>query len=125
MIDFIIEFLLQAAFYLTVALALVTVASIATFALSKITFKEWLAGGVSKGAVASAVLGIGVILGVAAALYLGTALISSKAKANSYSDMFENGTWFNDSSVRLGLDWTIKQSPQCKSGGVDDRELQT
>lgn len=31
------------------------------------------------------------------------------------------GTWFNDASVFMGIDRTRKQSPQCQSGGFDDR----
>tara|TARA_R110000851_G_scaffold47459_1_gene115241 strand:- start:50 stop:571 length:522 start_codon:yes stop_codon:yes gene_type:complete len=119
--DFVLQFLLLASVYLTIALALVAVSAGVTFARSKMTFKEWLAQGKAKGAVASAVLGIGSILALAFVLYSGSALLSGQARAGAYSDMFKDGTWLNDTSVRLGLDWTLKQSPQCKSGGIDEK----
>lgn len=57
----------------------------------------------------------GIILAPAAILIIGFVLwLILPAKAHA-------GTWFNDASVFVGLDYTNKSSPQCERNSVDDR----
>jgi len=78
------------------------------------SFKQWL-GREGEGSVASAALGVGSVVLIAFILFVITSMFNT-AKAES----FKNGTWFNDTSVFIGIDHTFKVSPQCVAGGTDD-----
>jgi len=71
-------------------------------------FKAYFTTGEGKGAAASALLAIAVIAGIVLAMYS----VSSHAEKNK---------WFQYTDVYFGVDYTKKQSPQCDSGGADDR----
>jgi len=71
-----------------------------------------------QGAAASALLGVGSIIVIAFVISVVGAIFGS-SNANADTDM--NGTFFNDTSVFLGIDHTFKVSPQCVEGGTDDR----
>lgn len=68
--------------------------------------------------------GLGVLKGIILAplviLLLALALWMLPNNANAqYSNKY--GTWFNDASVFMGIDRTKKISPQCESGGYDEK----
>ena len=116
------NFVIELGFFIVAAIIVILLAMAFTFKFSGDAFKQWFASKEGKGAKASAALGVGSICAIALVMYLiGMLLAPSAARANSFSDMFEGGTWLNDNSVYLGLDYTLKQSPQCKDSGVDDR----
>lgn len=77
-------------------------------------FKTPEGKGILKGIVLSPV----VILAIAAAFAIGGWLLSGKAQAQ---ELKPYGTWFNDASVFMGIDRTKGVSPQCWSGGADDK----
>ena len=52
-------------------------------------------------------------------IFSALAAIFGSSNANAETDM--NGTFFNDTSVFLGIDHTFKVSPQCVEGGTDDK----
>lgn len=68
-----------------------------------------------KGAIASMLLGIGVILVVGVLMALG-----NKAHASSVLDN-RFGHFFNYAYTFAGIDYTRKVSPQCVAGSQDDR----
>ena len=95
----------------------ISIAAIYVFVFLGKSFKGWKVKE-GKGAAASAVLGIGSII-LLAFIFSALAAIFGSSNANADSDM--NGTFFNDTSVFLGIDHTFKVSPQCVEGGTDDR----
>ena len=96
--------------------ALLLLASFYVFVIKRKSFTLWKKSE-GKGAAASAALGISVIIGLA---FIGYSLFYS-ANAKAGSDMFLNGTWFNNAAVYIGIDSTRKTSAQCVEGGTDDR----
>lgn len=58
----------------------------------------------------------GVVLGSLLLFFVG--LLATSAKAQSIK---VPGTFFNDASVYMALEQPKKVSPQCMSGGIDDR----
>ena len=117
MIDFIMNFLNEARIALIIAGIVILIAAIYVFVFLGKSFKGWKVKE-GKGAAASAVLGVGSIILLAAAITLVGAIFGS-SNANAETDM--NGTFFNETSVFLGIDHTFKVSPQCVEGGTDDR----
>jgi hypothetical protein len=117
MIDFIMNFLNEARIALIITSIFIFIAAIYVFVIIGKSFKGWKVKE-GKGAAASAVLGVGSIILIAAAITLVGAIFGS-SNANADTDM--NGTFFNDTSVFLGIDHTFKVSPQCVEGGTDDR----
>jgi hypothetical protein len=115
------DFISELMFFVGAGFGIIIFAMAITFKFSIEAFKQWFNSEEGMGAYASAGLGISSICGLALVLYLvGFIIAPNAARANSFSDMFEGGTWLNDNSVYLGLDYTLKQSPQCKGSGVDD-----
>ena len=113
--DFIMGFIDVLKYMLFFIAALLLSASFYVFVIKRKSFTFWKQNE-GKGAAASAVLGISVIIGLA---FLGyTIFYSPPAKADS--DMFLGGTWFNDCGVFIGIDSTIKSSAHCVEGGTDD-----
>ena len=117
MIDFIMDFLSEAGIALIITGIVILAAAIYVFVIMGKSFKGWKVKE-GKGAAASAVLGVGSIILLAAAITLVGAIFGA-SNANASTDM--NGTFFNDTSVFLGIDHTFKVSPQCVEGGTDDR----
>tara|TARA_R110000803_G_scaffold66769_1_gene128338 strand:- start:64 stop:576 length:513 start_codon:yes stop_codon:yes gene_type:complete len=117
MIDFIMNFLNEARIALIITSIVILAAAIYVFVFLGKSFKGWKVKE-GKGAAASAVLGVGSIIAIAAFITLVGAIFGS-SNANADTDM--NGTFFNDTSVFLGIDHTFKVSPQCVEGGTDDR----
>jgi len=116
-----VGFITDLAFFLLCAVVIIVVWAAIQFKFSATAFKKWLKSREGLGATASAALGVGSICGLALVLYLiGMVIAPNAARANPPSDMFKKGTWFNDNSVYLGLDYTLKQSPQCKDSSVDE-----
>ena len=124
MIDFIMNFLNEAKIALIITGSVILIAAIYIFVFLRKSFKGWKVKE-GKGSAASAVLGVGSIIllafifsAIAAIITLAGAIFGS-SNANADTDM--NGTFFNDTSVFLGIDHTFKVSPQCVEGGTDDR----
>jgi hypothetical protein len=117
MIDFIMDFLSEAGIALIITGIVISAAAIYVFVFLGKSFKGWKVKE-GKGAAASAALGVGSIILIAAFITLVGAIFGS-SNANAETDM--NGTFFNDTSVFLGIDHTFKVSPQCVEGGTDDR----
>tara|TARA_R110000824_G_scaffold62042_1_gene164504 strand:+ start:5060 stop:5572 length:513 start_codon:yes stop_codon:yes gene_type:complete len=117
MIDFIMNFLNEALIALIITSIVILAAAIYVFVFLGRSFKGWKVKE-GKGAAASAVLGVGSII-LLAFIFSALAAIFGSSNANADSDM--NGTFFNDTSVFLGIDHTFKVSPQCVEGGTDDR----
>jgi hypothetical protein len=117
MIDFIMNFLNEARIALIITGIVILVAAIYVFVIMGKSFKGWKVKE-GKGAAASAVLGVGSII-LLAFIFSALAAIFGSSNANADTDM--NGTFFNDTSVFLGIDHTFKVSPQCVEGGTDDR----
>jgi hypothetical protein len=115
--DFIMNFLNEARIALIITGIVILVAAIYVFVFLGKSFKGWKVKE-GKGAAASAVLGVGSIILIALIITLVGAIFGS-SNANADTDM--NGTFFNDTSVFLGIDQTFKVSPQCVEGGTDDR----
>ena len=111
------NFLNEARIALIITSIVIFIAAIYVFVIIGKSFKGWKVKE-GKGAAASAVLGVGSIILLAAAITLVGAIFGS-SNANADTDM--NGTFFNDTSVFLGIDHTFKVSPQCVEGGTDDR----
>ena len=115
------DFISELLFFLLCAVVIILAWMAIQFKFSVTAFVDWAKSKEGLGATASALLGVGSICGLALVLYLiGMVIAPNAARANSFSDMFKNGTWFNDNSVYLGLDYTLKQSPQCKDSLVDE-----
>lgn len=68
-----------------------------------------------KGAIASMLLGIGVIVVVGVLMALGNKAHASSVLDNRY------GHFFNYAYTFAGVDYTRKVSPQCVAGSQDDR----
>jgi hypothetical protein len=117
MIDFIMDFLSEAGIALIITGIVILAAAIYVFVIMGKSFKGWKVKE-GKGAAASAVLGVGSII-LLAFIFSALAAIFGASNANADTDM--NGTFFNDTSVFLGIDHTFKVSPQCVEGGTDDR----
>lgn len=99
---------------------IITVVVIAAFFWKVKEPKEWW-NNEGKGAVASALKGILVILIIGFALSVSLGLIFPKsAKAESVFDT-KYGYFFNRAYVYAGIDHTFKQSAQCQAGYQDDR----
>jgi len=117
MIDFIIKFIEEAYIALTIVLLVLIAAMTYVFVITRKSFKQWKARE-GKGAAASALLGVFSIIALAFIISVVGAVFGS-FKANAQTDI--NGTFFNDTSVFMGIDNTFKVSPQCVEGGTDDR----
>lgn len=72
----------------------------------------WVKSKAGKGAIASMLLGVGVVLIVG--------LLASKAQAQSVLDT-RYGYFLNNAYVFAGIDHTRKVSPQCVAGSQSDR----
>ena len=116
-IDFIMNFLNEARIALIITGIVILAAAIYIFVFLGKSFKGWKVKE-GKGSAASAVLGVGLIFALALFFSLLAAIFGS-SNANANTDM--SGTFFNDTSVFLGIDHTFKISPQCVEGGTDDR----
>ena len=117
MIDFIMNFLNEARIALIITGIVIFIAAIYVFVFLGKSFKGWKVKE-GRGAAASAVLGVGSII-LIAFIFSALAAIFGSSKAHASTDM--NGTFFNYTSVFLGIDHTFKVSPQCVEGGTDDR----
>tara|TARA_R110000772_G_scaffold170373_2_gene282261 strand:- start:1289 stop:1798 length:510 start_codon:yes stop_codon:yes gene_type:complete len=115
--EFIINFLNEARIALIITGIVILVAAIYVFVFLGKSFKGWKVKE-GRGAAASAVLGVGSIIFLAF-IFSALAAIFGPSKAHADTDM--NGTFFNETSVFLGIDHTFKVSPQCVEGGTDDR----
>ncbi len=115
--DFIMNFLNEARIALIITVIVILLGMIYVFVIMGKSFKGWKVKE-GKAAAASALLGVGSIIAIAAFITLVGAIFGS-SNANASTDM--NGTFFNDTSVFLGIDHTFKVSPQCVEGGTDDR----
>jgi len=115
MIEFIINFLKEAWVALIVTMIVISASMIYVFVLMGKSFSKWKSEE-GRGAAASALLGVGSIIAIAFIITIIGAIFGA-SKANA--DM--NGTFFNSTSVFLGIDHTLKVSPQCVQGGTDDR----
>jgi len=138
MIDFMLNFIKEAYIALIIVCIVLTAAMIYVFVITRKSFSKWKARE-GKGAAASALLGVFSIIALAFIIYVTGAVFGAfKANASNYddvlksaeddslmskhrSDMFLPGTFFNDTSVFMGIDHTFKVSPQCVEGGTDDR----
>ena len=110
-----LDFIANATGAIVVTIAMIIAYMGYVFVYQDKSFKQWI-GQEGEGSIVSAALGVGSIVLIAFILFVITAMFSP-AKAES----FKNGTWFNDTSVFLGIDHTLKASPQCVQGGIDDR----
>jgi hypothetical protein len=117
MIDFIMSFLKEMWIAIIITMIVLSAGMIYIFVYLGKSFKGWKVKE-GQGSAASAALGIGSIILIAAFITLLGAIFGS-SNANAETDM--NGTFFNDTSVFLGIDQTFKVSPQCVEGGTDDR----
>ena len=117
MIDFIINFSNEARIALIITGIVISIAAIYVFVFMGKSFKGWKVKE-GKGAAASAVLGVGSIILIA---FYFSALAAIFGSSNASADTDMNGTFFNDTSVFMGIDHTFKVSPQCVEGGTDDR----
>ena len=115
--NFIIDFFINAGVALLITLIVILAAGIYVFVYCKRSFSEWKAKE-GKGSAASALLGVSAIMLLALIITVLGAIFGA-SNANADTDM--NGTFFNDTSVFLGIDHTFKVSPQCVEGGTDDR----
>ena len=115
--EFIINFLNEARIALIITGIVIFIGMIYVFVYRGKSFKGWKVKE-GKGAAASAVLGVGSIVLIAFFISVLGAIFGA-SKAHASTDM--NGTFFNDTSVFLGIDHTFKVSPQCVEGGTDDR----
>lgn len=70
-----------------------------------------------KGVARGVILAPAVIILIALLMYL----LPGKARAEAPLNLEIPGTWFNDAGVFMGLDRTKGTSPQCHTGGYDDR----
>ena len=113
------NFLNEARIALIITGIVILAAAIYVFVFLGKSFKGWKVKE-GKGAAASAVLGVFSVIGLAAILTIVVGIFGS-AKATAASDMFTGGTWFNETSVFMGIDSTLKVSPQCVQGGTDDK----
>ena len=114
--DFIMGFIADLKYMLFFIVAFLSAASFYVFKIKGKSFSYWKQNE-GEGAAASAALGISVIIGLA---FLGyTIFYSPPAKAES--DIFLNGTWFNNAAVYIGIDSTLKSSAHCYEGGTDDK----
>ena len=119
MIESILDFIEDSIVAMGITVMVIAAAMVLVFVIGKKSFKGWLANE-GQGAMASAVLGVVSVIGLAALLTIVVSIFGS-AKASAQSDMFTGGTWFNETSVFMGIDSTFKVSPQCVQGGTDDR----
>jgi len=117
MVDFIMNFLNEARIAIIITLLVIGAGMIYVFVYLDKSFARWKAKE-GRGAAASALLGVGSIIVIGFIISVAGAIFGS-SNANADTDM--NGTFFNDTSVFLGIDHTFKVSPQCVEGGTDDR----
>jgi len=111
--------LIGTSFFIGLLLSILAIYTVIAFARSDIKFKDWVKGSISQGAVASAGLGIGVIV-----LFIITFFFLPNNAHAQQSDMFKkftDVTYLNFVEVYIGIDYTKGVSPQCRQGGVDDR----
>jgi hypothetical protein len=117
--EFITDFL-QTAVTVTIFITIFIASySVYIFKIKGKSFKEWEENE-GKGSVASALLGVGSTLLLAAILTILVAFFNP-VQAQSFSESLKGGKWFNETSVYLGIDYTLKTSPQCVSTSLDDR----
>jgi len=112
-----LNFIKEAYIALIIVCIVLTAAMIYVFVITRKSFTAWKERE-GKGAAASALLGVFSIIALAFIIYVVGAVFGA-FKANAQTDM--NGTFFNDTSVFMGIDHTFKVSPQCVEGGTDDR----
>ena len=117
MIDFMLNFIKEAYIALIIVCIVLTAAMIYVFVITRKSFTAWKARE-GKGAAVSALLGVFSIIALAFIISVVGAVFGA-FKANANTDM--NGTFFNNTSVFMGIDHTSKVSPQCVQGGTDDR----
>lgn len=99
--------------FFVIVFGIITFAAFVTFKKSKQTFKDYTKSKEGKGGIASAALGVFSIVALSLIIYL----LPNNANASA----FENGTWFNDAGVYIGLEYTKDQSPQCEDNSLDER----
>jgi len=117
MTDFIMNFLNEARIAIIITSLVIVAGMIYVFVYLGKSFAGWKVKE-GRGAAASALLGVGSIIVIAFLISVVGAIFGS-SNANADTDM--NGTFFNYTSVSLGIDHTFKVSPQCVEGGTDDR----
>lgn len=105
------EFLHQSASVVVIVGTAILASMAYAFIVRSQSFSKWMSK-TGKGSMASAGLGVGSIIAVAFILFLHT--------QEAQSEGFSNGSWLNSTSVFLGIDRTMKQSPQCVTSNVDD-----
>ena len=99
-----IEFLEQSLYATLITLVMIAGYMFYVFKVQRKSIKQWL-GQEGEGSIASAALGVGSIILITFILFVITSLLSP-AKAES----LKGGTWFNDTSVFLGIDQNIWRS---------------
>ena len=117
MIDFMMNFFKEMWVAIIITMIVVSAGMIYVFVYLGKSFAGWKAKE-GKGAAASALLGVGSIIVIGFIISVVGAIFGS---SNASADTDMNGTFFNDTSVFLGIDHTFKVSPQCVEGGTDDR----
>ena len=117
MIYFIMNFFTEMWIAIIITMIVISAGIIYVFVYMGKSFAAWKARE-GKGAAASALLGVFSIIALAFIISV-TGAVFGSFKANAQTDM--NGTFFNDTSVFMGIDHTFKVSPQCVEGGIDDR----
>jgi hypothetical protein len=110
-----LEFLSQSVTALAIILTMIASYAFYVFKIKRKSFKEWRENE-GLGSAASAGLGVGGIILIAFIIFVVSAIFS-QAKSESLT----NGTWFNSTSIFIGIDVTRGVSPQCVEGGADNK----
>lgn len=100
-----------------VAIILVVIVLVLMFGIDIKQLPAWAKTKDGKGAIASMLLGIGVIVVVGVLMALGN---KAHAQTNTLLDN-RFGHFFNYAYTFAGVDYTRKVSPQCVDGSQDDR----
>lgn len=101
-------------YFFLIILAVIFIAVFITFKMKKISFKAFVKGEAGNGAISSALLALSSIAIIAFLIFI--------VPNNANADFLQDGSWFNDAGVYVGLDYTIKPSPQCQiNDPTDDR----
>ena len=111
-----IYFIVNADIFIKITALAIAVRMFYVFVIKRASFSKWnvIEG---EGAGASAALGVFSITGIAVLISIVIAIFALKAEAAS--DM--EGSYFNFTSVFIGIDHTPRVSPQCVEGGTDDK----
>jgi ABC-type transport system involved in multi-copper enzyme maturation permease subunit len=99
------------------AIILVVIVLALVFGIGIKQLPVWAKSKAGKGAIASMLLGIGVIVVVGVLMALGN---KAHAQTNTLLDN-RFGHFFNYAYTFAGVDYTRKVSPQCVAGSQDDR----